>query len=131
MTNSKKEAPKTSLIKKFFMIIGIVVTILIILVILLIGILALIKPYGIDVIQVVPAMLDSSPTSSYDHPNLTTQQESILESAGINPADVPTEITPAQLQCSSEALGVQRANEIAGGSTPTLTDVFKAKHCFE
>ena len=55
----------------------------------------------------------------------------MLEAVGINPADVPTEITPAQEECAIEALGAERVNEIISGSTPSITDVLKAQHCIE
>lgn len=87
------------------------------------------KPYGINIIKVIPAVLNENQKSSYDHPNLTTQQELLLESVGINPKDVPTEITPTQQQCGIAVLGEKRANEITAGSTPTVSEIIKLKSC--
>jgi len=120
------------LLKKFFMIVGIVVTVLVLLLILLIGALALIKPYGINIGQLLPSILSNNPiTSSYDHPYLTDQQESVLKSIGINPQDIPTTITSAQRQCATDILGKEKVDAIVSGNMPSITDVLKVKQCFE
>ncbi len=68
-------------------------------------------------------------TSEDSHPLLNESQEKALESFGINPADVPSEITPAQEACFVEKLGEERVAEIKAGDTPTAMDYFKAKDC--
>ncbi len=115
------------IIKKIFMVIGIIFTILI----LLIGVIIIIKPYGIDITKIIPAILNKTPISSYDHPYLTTQQESILESVGINPEDVPTQITPQQQECTTSILGAERINKIMAGEIPTLIEIIQIKSCFD
>jgi len=122
---------KKGILKKIFMVIGIIVTIIILLLLITFGILAIVKPYGFDVIKAVPALLDNPETSSYDHPYLSTKQEILLESAGIDLKTLPTEVTPSQQECSIEALGLERATAIASGSTPSVSEIIKAKHCFE
>ena len=109
------------------MFIGIIVVATLILLVFLVGAFAIIKLYGIDVAK----LLDDPIISSYDYPYLNTQREDFLKSAGIDPADVPTQITPAQEQCAVEALGLQRINEIKSGSAPTVIDVLKTKSCFK
>lgn len=115
-----------TIIKKIF----IFVKIIFIVVILLIGALVIMKPYGIDVVKVIPVMLDKNPTSTYNHPYLNTKQEAVLESAGINLEKLPAQITPQQQQCTISILGINRVNEIIAGSTPSLIEVLKTKKCF-
>lgn len=125
MSELKKE--KFVFLKKFFMVIGIIATVFILLLIILFVALIIIKPYGIDVTN----LLKESTSDSYDHPYLTTQQENILKSIGVDSKDIPTEITPAQEKCAVELLGVQRVNEIKAGSTPTLTEILNIKSCLD
>lgn len=113
------------------MIFGIVCAAIVGIIIIVFVILALVKPYGLDVTKLPGAVLNPQTESSYDHPLLTEDQEIMLESVGINPADVPTEITPDQEACSVEALGQERVDAIKAGSAPTMTDYLKSKHCYE
>jgi len=63
------------------------------------------------------------------HPLLSPTQEKALETFGINPADVPSTITPEQETCFEAALGSDRVEEIKAGDSPTATEFFKAKDC--
>lgn len=63
------------------------------------------------------------------HPLLTDSQEKTLESIGIDPAKLPTAITPAMEECFVNELGQDRVSEIKQGATPGLTDFYKAKSC--
>lgn len=63
------------------------------------------------------------------NPALNASQEKALETFGIDPADVPTEITPEQESCFTEALGSARVEEIKAGDSPTAVDFFKANSC--
>jgi hypothetical protein len=105
--------------------------IIFLIIILLIAVFIVVKPYGIDTLKIISVLLDKNPASSYDHPSLTTQQESILESIGIDTKKIPTEITPALQKCATPILGQARANEIMSGSTPTIDELLKIKVCFE
>ncbi|PIT87243.1 MAG: hypothetical protein COU31_04060 [Candidatus Magasanikbacteria bacterium CG10_big_fil_rev_8_21_14_0_10_40_10] len=60
---------------------------------------------------------------------LSPAQEEALEKIGIDPAVLPTEITPAMEKCFYEKLGATRANEIKNGSEPTASDYFTARAC--
>ena len=131
MYEEKKMKGFNSFIKKFFMVVGIVTVVLLLTILLIVVVLVVVKPYGVDVTKVVPVIFDETPTSSYDHPNLTTQQEAVLESVGIDLESVPTEVSPSQKECAESALGSERVSEIESGSTPSLGEVLKAKHCFE
>ena len=63
------------------------------------------------------------------HPLLDSSQESLLRLAGINPATLPTEITPELQACVLGIVGEERAREIADGATPTFSEVIKGKAC--
>jgi hypothetical protein len=118
-------------IRTFFMVIGIITSIIMVLIMIAIIAVIYIKPFGVDITEVVPAILEEPVPSEYDHPYLTTKQEQILESAGVEVKNIPTEITQDQEQCAIEAIGLQRVNDIKAGSAPTITDVLKTKHCLE
>ena len=64
-----------------------------------------------------------------DHPYLNESQENALRTFGINPASLPSEITPEQEACFESKLGEERVAEIKSGDSPTMDDYFKAKDC--
>lgn len=100
-------------------------------IILLIVAFIIVKPYGIDTIKIILILLDKNPASSYDHPYFTTQQELILESVGVDPKKIPTQLTPALQKCATPILGQARVNQIMSGSTPTVDELLKIKICFQ
>lgn len=63
------------------------------------------------------------------NPMLTPTQEAALEKVGIDPANIPTTITPEMEKCFLEKLGEKRVVEIKSGSEPTMTDLFQARSC--
>ena len=63
------------------------------------------------------------------HPLLSSNQEKVLETFGIDPADLPSEISPEQEKCFEEAIGEDRVAEIKAGDTPTFKEFFKSKSC--
>ncbi len=63
------------------------------------------------------------------HPLLTPSQETTLEKVGIDPAKLPTTITPAMEACFITKLGIDRVNAIKAGESPNAIDLFKAKSC--
>jgi hypothetical protein len=65
------------------------------------------------------------------HPNLNATQERALEVVGIDPAKVPTTITPEQEACFTEKLGAERVEEIKAGASPGTAEIFKARACVE
>jgi len=105
--------------------------IIFLIILLLIVVFIIVKPYGIDTIKIISVLLDKNPVSTYDHPSLTTQQESILESVGMDTKKIPTEITPALQKCAIPILGQARVDEIMSGSTPTVDELLRIKGCFE
>lgn len=129
----KEKGPKTKggFGRTFFTVIGVIALIVLIMIVGVIIALIIIKPFGVDVTKLPGAYLNmtSDAPSSYDHPLLSTDQEKLLDSLGIDPATVPTSITPAQEACAVSALGADRVNEIKAGASPTLSDYLKAKDC--
>jgi hypothetical protein len=90
-------------------------------------------PYGvrplIDALRGAETSITPSPTDK--NPALSPVQEAALEQVGIDPAAVPTTITPAQEACATEILGAARTAEIKAGDAPTLTEIAQARQCFE
>lgn len=121
---------KGSVLTKILKVLGIIALTLLILLIILILVLILVKPYGIDITKLPAALSNSEQQSSYDHPLLSNEQEVFLESMGIDPADIPTQITADQEQCLRDSLGSDRVNDILQGASPGLSDYLKAEHCF-
>jgi hypothetical protein len=60
---------------------------------------------------------------------LSAEQEAQLESIGVNPAKVPSEISPEMKDCFIQKLGEKRVKEIEAGGSPTVSEVIKAKPC--
>ena len=65
------------------------------------------------------------------HPALSSEQEEALETVGVDPASLPTEITSEQEVCFEAVLGVERMAEIKAGATPTASEYFAARGCLE
>ncbi len=63
------------------------------------------------------------------HPLLSPTQEKTLETFGVDPAAVPSSITPEQEACFEAELGTVRVNEIKAGDSPTAIEFLKAKDC--
>lgn len=62
-------------------------------------------------------------------PSLSAEQEAQLESIGIDPAQVPSEISPEMEECFIEKLGEERVKEIEAGASPTTLELIKAEPC--
>lgn len=69
--------------------------------------------------------------STDKHPALSPTQESALESIGLDPAKLPQTITPEMETCFTTILGAERVAQIKGGDSPTATEVFKTRSCYE
>jgi len=77
-----------------------------------------------DVFQDAGVTLDQNPA-------LTTTQEAALRTIGIDPATVPSTITPEMKECFADILGLARVNEIINGAQPTAVEVIKTKECYQ
>lgn len=111
----------------FFVILGIIFLIILIIAAYFI----ITDPFGLKpLLKMTQTATDVPISNSIDkHPLLTAEQERFLESFGINPATLPTEITPTMEQCFIDKLGAARVKEIEQGSELTTTDFLKASSC--
>lgn len=71
----------------------------------------------------------SDSTASDKNPALSATQEKALETFGIDPAAVPSSITPEQEACFIGILGEARVAEIKAGGIPTPAEYYRAKAC--
>ncbi len=111
----------------FFVVLGVIFFILI-----LIGsYLFIADPYNLKPIFFGQSTIETGDSSvvTDKHPILNDSQEKTLETLGIDPANLPTEITPAQGSCFESMLGSARVEEIKAGSSPTTAEVIKARDC--
>ena len=81
-------------------------------------------------IPATPNAVPPKPTVD-KNPALTNAQEEALESIGINPANLPSTITPEMEACFTTKLGVARVSEIKAGDSPTPIEVFTTRECYE
>ena len=91
-------------------------------------------PSGVSPVSVIKTITGNSEVKIDNidkNPLLTEEQEAQLESLGIEPADLPTEITPEMERCFTEKLGEERANQIIQGSSPNAVDFLKASSCLD
>lgn len=89
-------------------------------------------PTGVSPISVIKTITGNSKVEIDNidkNPLLNEEQEAQLESLGIDPADLPSEITPEMEECFNKKLGSKRAKEIEEGDSPTAADFFKARSC--
>lgn len=63
------------------------------------------------------------------HPLLNETQEAALEDFGVDPSNVPDQISSEQEACFREKLGDERVEEIKAGDTPNTIELLKAKDC--
>jgi hypothetical protein len=72
------------------------------------------------------------PTAVVDkNPALSPTQEAALETIGIDPASLPNSITPEMEVCFTEKLGASRVAEIKAGASPSATEIFATRSCYE
>ena len=60
---------------------------------------------------------------------LSASQRDALSGYGIDPASIPTVISPLQVLCFEEKLGVVRVGEIRNGAVPSTFEFFEMKTC--
>lgn len=82
-----------------------------------------------------PSASDTEQVQSVESTNatdsvLSAEQEQALETFGIDPASVPSDISPEQEACFEATLGEERVAEIKAGAAPTPTEFFRAKDCW-
>jgi len=88
-----------------------------------------------DAVEVVEIVGDETGAATGEfvdkHPALSETQEKALEVVGIDPGKLPTELTPEMELCFVEKLGAVRVAEIKEGASPTPTEVFTTRSCYE
>ncbi|MFA6410002.1 MAG: hypothetical protein WCW26_00285 [Candidatus Buchananbacteria bacterium] len=112
----------------FFVALGIIFLILIIIV----AYLFMADPFKLKPVLKTwfePAAVTNNATTTDKNPLLTVEQEKTLESLGVNPAALPTAITPKMEKCFTEKLGQARVAEIIKTGQPTAADFFAARAC--
>ncbi|MCD4762158.1 hypothetical protein K8R32_04340 [bacterium] len=67
--------------------------------------------------------------AKFDHPFLSSEQEVMLENAGIDVSALPTTLSPEMKACGIDALGQDRIDEIINGATPGPLDLLRVKSC--
>ncbi|MFH1890485.1 MAG: hypothetical protein ABIJ91_02895 [Candidatus Kuenenbacteria bacterium] len=89
-------------------------------------------PSGVSPISVIKTITGNNEVEIDNidkNPLLTEEQEAQLESMGIEPADLPSEITPQMEKCFTQKLGEKRTSQIIQGDSPTPADFLKASSC--
>jgi len=118
------------MLNKIIKVLVIILLIIIILAIVIIVYIWLKNPYGLKgVLQYKLAPQSVQMDKNYDHPLLSTDQENQLRSVGLDPAKLPTELTPEQASCLQGKLGTERSAEILKGSSPSTSEILKAASC--
>jgi hypothetical protein len=121
----------------FFVVLGVIFLLLVVVLLFMYMVQSLgSKPMVIPAGSPTPLREQAAPAGGEDvvedkNPMLSPTQEKALETFGIDPASVPSEITPEQEACFVEALGRERVDEIIAGDAPSPIDFFKAKGCVE
>lgn len=83
-----------------------------------------------DPFDIRPMLSAETPAEESDaHPYLSPTQQRTLRAVGVDPAAVPSEITPEMEECFTHALGEERVAEIVAGSPVSPVDVYRARHC--
>ncbi len=62
-------------------------------------------------------------------PFLTDDQKKTLAGFGVDPASLPSSITPTQEACFKTKLGPSRFAEISAGASPSIAEFLNAKSC--
>lgn len=75
------------------------------------------------------ATTETSPASNAGGFSLSGPQKQALVGLGIDPAAVPSTISPEQETCFVTALGAPRVAEIKAGAVPNALEFAKAKSC--
>lgn len=63
------------------------------------------------------------------NPILNQSQEAALEAVGIDPTNIPTQVSPEQEICFENTIGEARVEAIKAGDTPTALEIFAARNC--
>ena len=116
---------------KIFLKIILILIIVILVLVIVFGLYIFFKnPLGLKgVIQSKIAPNSMEMNESYNHPLLNATQEKQLRDIGIDPVNIPTQITPEQQECLESKFSQEKINAILRGENPSALDVLKAMPC--
>ncbi len=82
------------------------------------------------------SLIEDADTSGDATPNdqpslLNEDQAKTLEEYGVDVSQLPSTISPEMEACFVEKLGADRTQEIAGGDSPTATEIVTARNCLD
>jgi hypothetical protein len=126
--------------KKFLKVFFISLGVLFLIIILAVGVFFIVDPFNLkslpDSDVTVQAIIKTTTKSNQvqvdnvdKNPLLNEEQEATLESLGVDPTDLPTQITPEMEACFVSKLGEARVIEITAGDTPTFTEFIQVQSC--
>jgi hypothetical protein len=72
---------------------------------------------------------ESGTTTTANKPFLSDAQKKTLTGFGVDPASLPSSITPTQEACFKSKLGESRFTEISAGASPSAIEFLNAKSC--
>jgi hypothetical protein len=115
--------------KKFIIGFFVSLGVIFFLILLALGYLFVTDTFGIKSILIGSSKSDTIPGGDRN-PLLSESQEKALSAIGIDPAKLPSAITPEMALCFESKLGKERTEEIKNGSAPGSADFLKAQSCF-
>jgi len=115
-------------IKGFFLVLGVIFF----LILITAGYIFITDTFGIKTILTGNSSVTSNEDIQTDkNPLLSETQEKVLEKIGVDPAKLPSKITPEMAACFESKLGKKRTDEIVNGYSPTVNDYIKAQNCIK
>lgn len=115
-------------IKWFFLVLGVIFF----LILIAVGYIFITDTFGIRTLLTGNSSSVTDGGSQTDkNPLLSESQEQVLEKIGVDPAKLPTTITPEMAACFETKLGKERTDEIVNGDSPTAEDYLKAQSCIK
>jgi hypothetical protein len=118
--------------KKFLNIFFVTLGVTFFFILILIGYVYATNMFGIKTLFMSDANLSDKTNAEQSldrNPLIPESQEKALQAIGVDPAKLPTKITPEMNACFEQKLGATRTLEIKNGSTPTATEFIKVQSC--
>lgn len=121
-----------SFLNVFFVFLGVIFFVILI----VLGYLFFSDAFGVRTLltNTSPAFSETTSTTggtTDKNPMLSASQEKALQAIGVDPAKLPSTITPAMIACFEVKLGAERTLQIKNGDAPTAVDFFKAQSCLQ
>lgn len=121
-----------SFLNAFFVFLGVIFFVIL----LIIGYAFISDTFGVRTLLMNASTVSSQKTGSTGgttdkNPLLSASQEKALQTIGVDPAKLPSTITPAMAACFETKLGAERTLQIKNGDSPTAIDFLKAQSCLQ